>query len=83
MENHDLARVERHLASVLERCRCPMCGGRRFARVPGVVNQMLSDSPESGAVIVGPSLTCLAVVCRTCGFVSLHSVHALEEEGDE
>lgn len=58
------------------RLECPSCGHTEWA--PLDTNVVLpSSAPQPGFDATGPE--CLAIACKHCGFVRLHSAQVLEE----
>ena len=53
---------------------CPMCGGPEWAGA-----DMLSSVPGGTGA---PDIAVIPFVCRSCGFVRLHAVQALETIDD-
>ena len=54
---------------------CPMCGGYGWDAVPWYTFVTVSENTD--VEIPGKSLRCVAINCRSCGFVSNHSAPAL------
>jgi predicted nucleic-acid-binding Zn-ribbon protein len=63
--------------------RCPMCNSAEWVLAENYTPLALQDM-TTGLVIGGPSIPAIAVVCKTCGYISLHSSKVLvnlPEEG--
>ena len=66
---------------------CPMCGERRwgaFSDQPEsheVQTHLISGVKPTGQVFPGHGIVVYALACKGCGFVALHSAHALFPEG--
>jgi len=58
------------------RLECPSCGHREWAPLDRNV-VLPSSGMQPGLEAEGPE--CLAIACKRCGFVRLHSAQVLEE----
>lgn len=83
MEHHDSERVINKLFDVVGEIECPICHKFEFVPINGFVQHSLFDEPEPCAMIVGPTVTCVAVACKNCGFISHHLVQALENRANK
>jgi len=54
---------------------CPRCGNRKFY----LANKyyMMPTQGDFNDLTLGDTIPCAIVVCKKCGFVSLHSIGAL------
>ena len=57
--------------------RWAWCHHKEFFFLSDYVINSLSGDYESGPLIAAPTLPCVAIVCKHCGFVSQHSVTTL------
>jgi predicted nucleic-acid-binding Zn-ribbon protein len=57
--------------------QCPSCGNDDWA--PLDTNVVLQASTGSQAELERGGAECLAIACKRCGFVRLHSAQVLEE----
>lgn len=55
---------------------CPMCGNKSFTISDGYTIQVLQDFIDK-VQLGGPSIPCVCIICRNCGFVSQHALGAL------
>lgn len=68
--------VEKLQAVLQAGSKCPMCGHNQFEVVRGWTSQQIQDD-LNGFTIGGPSIPCVAVVCKKCGLVSQHALKVL------
>ena len=55
---------------------CPMCGNTEFALIDGYSSINLQKDYH-GVSITGKAIPVTGIVCRKCGFVSLHALGTL------
>jgi len=71
-----IARLDKALKSNAVQLACPMCGNQEFTIADGYTIQTLQD--RVGTIqLGGPSIPCVSIICKNCGFVSQHAVGAL------
>lgn len=56
---------------------CPRCGNNSFSLVDGYFNLAIQGQPAGNVQIGGPSVPTIALVCDSCGYISLHALGAL------
>ena len=60
---------------------CPRCGEKKFAILNGFFNPIIEEEP--GAVSIPnervSTVPCTVIVCKNCGFISLHALGRLEK----
>jgi hypothetical protein len=78
------AEESKRILWLIDGAPCPVCDGRKWGRFGELGNMrvgLTAVTPEGVAVsFPDETATLLAFpfICRTCGFIRLHSVHALE-----
>jgi len=71
-----IARLSQALQSNAVPLTCPMCGNKEFTIADGYTIQTLQD--RIGTIqLGGPSIPCVTIICKNCGFVSQHAIGAL------
>src|SRR5262245_16849629 len=72
----DVERLIQTVNAVGVRSECPSCGNEEWAPLDTTVALPASGSPPAHN---SPGAECLALACKRCGFVRLHSAQVLEE----
>jgi hypothetical protein len=57
--------------------KCPMCQHREFDLLDYYVIHPMQGAVDQGMLLGGPTLPCVAVVCRNCGHISFHALGTL------
>lgn len=83
MQEEEKSKLTRRLQELTKEMECPLCHHKEFFFLSDYVINSLSGDYESGPLIAAPTLPCVAIVCKHCGFVSQHSITTFLKEAED